>query len=542
VDKSLWDTYLQNRTIENRNAIVVENMNLVHLVVKNVLKGNVCFGGYDYNDFVSAGYVGLIDAVEKYDGKGHNTKFSTYAFTRIKGAILDDLRRIDWVPRNIRKEINYVKQQINSLRQIGEDTTSEYEVYKDSGLTMQEYLAATNNSFQSLMILFFSDSHLGVQTYSAISAEGISTAEVQSRMSLDYMYTQMLNDNIDIIIFPGDYFNNSKPSVENIRWAIDWFYKVDALNKPFYIIPGNHDRGAQKTSLAFLKSLKTKNIFLIDDNVQSIMWENISIYFVPFVVSESTENKYSYTKELLLTTLETIDVTKPAIIVSHIHESNSRIGSESSFAVKNSGVVSISGINKDLSNVTIISGHMHQPQTYTCNNGAKVHYVGATMPIDVHDCNTIFCYTLFSANQTIQTYEISGVRKFYSFEYEGVGDDFMSYLEKLLTENKNLLPNDVIFFRVSHDFEIDEITVSKLLLQKNIKLGAFLRKTKVFDGTLLQLPTEDSEVSNLNPQDYFKLTLETYAARESKFSEAIISKALQSGIVYLNSVLNEVVE
>lgn len=147
---SLWDIYYLDRSIENRNALVVANMNLVHLVVKNILKGNVCVGSYEYNDFVSSGYVGLIDAVEKYDYKTHHTKFSTYAFTRIKGAILDDLRRIDWVPRSVRKEINQVKQQIHSLRQIGEDTSNEYEVYKESGLSMQEYLAATNNSFQSL--------------------------------------------------------------------------------------------------------------------------------------------------------------------------------------------------------------------------------------------------------------------------------------------------------------------------------------------------------------------------------------------------------
>lgn len=56
----------------------------------------------DINDIINSGVLGLIDAIEKYD-KTKGVKFKTYAEFRIKGAILDNLRSLDWVPRSIRK-------------------------------------------------------------------------------------------------------------------------------------------------------------------------------------------------------------------------------------------------------------------------------------------------------------------------------------------------------------------------------------------------------------------------------------------------------
>ncbi len=54
-------------------------------------------------DFVSSGVFGLIDAIEKFD-IGREIKFGTYAITRIRGAMIDELRALDWIPRSVRRE------------------------------------------------------------------------------------------------------------------------------------------------------------------------------------------------------------------------------------------------------------------------------------------------------------------------------------------------------------------------------------------------------------------------------------------------------
>src|SRR3954451_12805122 len=95
----LWQRFKDDADHDCREALIVHYSPLVKYVAGRVAVGlpqNV-----EQADLVSYGIFGLIDAIEKFD-PGRGFKFETYAIARIKGAILDELRSIDWVPRSVR--------------------------------------------------------------------------------------------------------------------------------------------------------------------------------------------------------------------------------------------------------------------------------------------------------------------------------------------------------------------------------------------------------------------------------------------------------
>lgn len=97
----LWEEYSRSKTPELREQIIIEYAGLVKIVAGKLS----IYLGYnvEYDDLVGYGTFGLIDAIDKYDfDKG--VKFETYASLRIRGAILDQVRRMDWLPRTVRQK------------------------------------------------------------------------------------------------------------------------------------------------------------------------------------------------------------------------------------------------------------------------------------------------------------------------------------------------------------------------------------------------------------------------------------------------------
>jgi RNA polymerase sigma factor for flagellar operon FliA len=103
----LWASYKNSGDRELRDQLILHYSPLVKYVAGRVAVGlpqNV-----EQSDLVSYGIFGLIDAIEKFDpARGY--KFETYAIARIKGAILDELRSIDWVPRSVRAKARLLEQ------------------------------------------------------------------------------------------------------------------------------------------------------------------------------------------------------------------------------------------------------------------------------------------------------------------------------------------------------------------------------------------------------------------------------------------------
>lgn len=133
----LWIEYAQS----NQNPLLREKIILEYAPLVKLVAGRLSmYLGYnvEYEDLVSYGIFGLIDAIDKFD-YGKAVKFETYASLRIRGAILDQIRKMDWIPRTIRqrqKQIDAVMRQIESEK--GRIATDE-EIALGLGITNDEY-------------------------------------------------------------------------------------------------------------------------------------------------------------------------------------------------------------------------------------------------------------------------------------------------------------------------------------------------------------------------------------------------------------------
>jgi len=127
--------YVKTKDIEVRNQIVEENIPLVKYVVTKVYhKG---FGEHEYNDLVNYGVFGLIKAVEKYDVT-MGLKFSTYAYQKIYYSIIDELRKVDWVPRSVRYKIKLMQQDIEMTEASLGYTMNMTDIAPNYGLTHRD--------------------------------------------------------------------------------------------------------------------------------------------------------------------------------------------------------------------------------------------------------------------------------------------------------------------------------------------------------------------------------------------------------------------
>lgn len=107
-----WQRWFERRDSTARDRIIVHYSPLVKFVAGRVGAGLP--SSVDSGDLVSAGVFGLIDAVEKFD-PARGVKFETYAVPRIRGAIIDGLRQLDWVPRSVRSRAREVESAYSEL-------------------------------------------------------------------------------------------------------------------------------------------------------------------------------------------------------------------------------------------------------------------------------------------------------------------------------------------------------------------------------------------------------------------------------------------
>lgn len=131
----LWADFKVSRSRELRDKLIIQYSPLVKYVAGRVgvgLPRNV-----EQSDLVSFGVFGLIDAIEKFDPE-RGYKFETYAIARIKGAILDELRSIDWVPRSVRSKARTLERAIGKLEAEHHRAPTDDEVAAEMGVTQQQ--------------------------------------------------------------------------------------------------------------------------------------------------------------------------------------------------------------------------------------------------------------------------------------------------------------------------------------------------------------------------------------------------------------------
>jgi RNA polymerase sigma factor FliA len=131
----LWQTYKRTGEPDARERLILQYAPLVKYVAGRVSVGLPAT--IEHADLTSYGMFGLIDAIEKFDlEKG--VKFETYAIARIKGAIIDELRSIDWIPRSVRSKARAVEKALTSLEAELGRTPTEEELAEALGMTLQE--------------------------------------------------------------------------------------------------------------------------------------------------------------------------------------------------------------------------------------------------------------------------------------------------------------------------------------------------------------------------------------------------------------------
>lgn len=146
----LWNAYWDGRSHEAREAIILQYIPLVKYVVGRLAISLPHF--LTSEDIVSYGVVGLIDAIERYEA-GRNVKFSTYAIARIRGAIIDELRSLDWMPRQVRKQAREIEQAMSRLDQELGRPATERELARSMGLTVDKLQRALFDSSASTISL-----------------------------------------------------------------------------------------------------------------------------------------------------------------------------------------------------------------------------------------------------------------------------------------------------------------------------------------------------------------------------------------------------
>jgi RNA polymerase sigma factor for flagellar operon FliA len=135
-EDELWHEYRRTKNLEIRERLVTQYAPLVKYVAGKIaiaMPHNI-----EFDDLVGFGQFGLLDAIDKFDpNKG--VKFKTYAVLRIRGAIIDELRSVDWVPRSIRQKAREIEDTVGVLEaQLGRIATDR-EIADALGLTEEDY-------------------------------------------------------------------------------------------------------------------------------------------------------------------------------------------------------------------------------------------------------------------------------------------------------------------------------------------------------------------------------------------------------------------
>lgn len=133
----LWQEYAKHKSADVREKLILEYAPLVKLVAGRLSM----YLGYnvEYDDLVSYGIFGLIDAIDKYE-YAKAVKFETYASLRIRGAILDQIRKMDWIPRTIRQRQKQIDAAMKDFETNHGRKATDAELAEQLGIEEEEYV------------------------------------------------------------------------------------------------------------------------------------------------------------------------------------------------------------------------------------------------------------------------------------------------------------------------------------------------------------------------------------------------------------------
>jgi RNA polymerase sigma factor for flagellar operon FliA len=150
-DDVLWYKYKKTKTRKIRDELIKKYLYLVKYVA-----GRIAIGlppNVEKGDLISYGILGLFDAIEKYDVEQGN-KFETYAVTRIRGSVMDELRKLDWAPRLLRKRAREVEKKCKEIEDKTGRMATDTELAKALNISVEDlneiYSELNSTTFLSL--------------------------------------------------------------------------------------------------------------------------------------------------------------------------------------------------------------------------------------------------------------------------------------------------------------------------------------------------------------------------------------------------------
>lgn len=134
--ENMWIKYYNTKDKEVKNTLIEHYIELVKIVSGRMY--NYYGSKIEYDDLLGYGILGLIDSIDKYD-ISKNIKFETYAQIRIRGAIIDNIRKQDWIPRSLRKKSKNVQNAILVLENKLGRSPSNSEIAKQLNMSLNEF-------------------------------------------------------------------------------------------------------------------------------------------------------------------------------------------------------------------------------------------------------------------------------------------------------------------------------------------------------------------------------------------------------------------
>lgn len=135
-NEQLWINFKEHNIKDAKDELIIQYVALVKIIAGRL------FSSYnahvEFDDLLGYGIIGLIDAIEKFDYK-KQIKFETYANIRIRGAIIDQIRHMDWIPRSTRQKYKRVEEAIAKVQRLyGSEMTDDH-IAAELNITLEEY-------------------------------------------------------------------------------------------------------------------------------------------------------------------------------------------------------------------------------------------------------------------------------------------------------------------------------------------------------------------------------------------------------------------
>ena len=174
--ESIWETYSKTKDITIRNKLVMQYAGLVKSIVLKMR--DVC-GKAEVEDLINHGIITLMECIDRFDYK-RDIKFETFASIRIRGAVIDYVRKQDWVPRNLRKSAKMVEEVYMSI-DITEDDSERIEEKVAAHLgTTVENVRRLMNEISKFNIISYEE-----LVYNSLSGEHIELPDLSKMGSPD---------------------------------------------------------------------------------------------------------------------------------------------------------------------------------------------------------------------------------------------------------------------------------------------------------------------------------------------------------------------